>query len=60
MSLLAAIAAGRMTGEVRPMKYSLRSLMIVAAVLPPLLASAWFAYRYLFPADEGFNGVVTW
>jgi len=26
------------------MKYSLRSLMIVVTVLPPMLAAAWFLY----------------
>jgi hypothetical protein len=29
------------------MKYSLRSLMIVVLVLPPLIAGTWLAFKYL-------------
>ena len=38
------MAAGRMEGEVRPMKYSLRNLMIVMLVLPPLLAGGYWLW----------------
>jgi hypothetical protein len=31
------------------MKYSLRSLMIVVILAPPLLAGGWHGYQWLFP-----------
>ena len=42
MSLVAASAVGRMTGDVRLMKYGLRCLMVVVVVGPALLAGAWY------------------
>ncbi|MFN0019249.1 MAG: hypothetical protein ACKVP0_13380 [Pirellulaceae bacterium] len=35
------------------MKYSLRSLMILVLVLPPLLAGTWFGYQWLYPPFAG-------
>ena len=34
------------------MKYSLRSLMMVALVLPPLLAAGWFAVVCFSPMER--------
>ena len=35
------------------MKYSLRSLMIVGILGPPILAATYFAFRYLFAGHVG-------
>ena len=46
------------------MKYSLRSLMIVVLVLPPLLAVAWFGWQRfkpeeIFPSQVPDTGITT-
>jgi len=41
-----------MTGRFAPMKYSLRSLMIVAILAPPLLAVGWGAVSCFIVSRE--------
>ena len=45
-----------MRGTIAPMKYSLRSLMIVAILGPPLLAIAYFLLVYLAVALQSVEG----
>ena len=42
------------------MKYSLRSLMIVVLVLPPLIAGAWLAFQYWIDARQPKNDFPEW